>query len=752
MHDLQYDYVRARWRRRRESNASLHGRLLDAYETGGKGWATLEDDGYVLQSLVSHLLTAGRANEVHDLLWPAGSANAWHERKRRILGSYLDDVRAAWAAVRSQNEPHVDALPRDLILETRYALITSSLTGMRKGIPRAVLCAAVERGLAGEDEALTLALNEEDLPARAETLASLSQHLTGAAQEIAKQEASRAFQSGRSGRDWLWISGLRGVVSILPEPAVRRAWAEEGDSAGAAHLLLPRLAELGYPEEALEKACSIRDDQQKAQALASIAPFVEGDKRRKILVEVKQKAQHGSRIVECLAGLGALDDALKLYRMRGGGLDCRMAIVRCAVQVGDSNRALRLARELAWDDLERAVLLAEVVPSLAEERRPGVVDEARHYADAPLSIPENYDENRRQCLALASVAPFCEDGDAILERLLRRALDGKSSLLRPDGLDILARRLPPPLFQDLWDAVRLQNDHVAVGRARVGIACCLPEPRKSEHLVEVLASVDWREVPVYLVEELVRGLADESSQDAAGVLERAFSQDGVSPSVLELLLPYARGSRAPAKSSPSAQNAMAESVGNDVHAIETRLKEFRSDEEKALLLARVSRFQDFGEARESVKKAMKIALAWGSWTSGLLGKVVEGTPHEQRALVLNLAEEALVEKNRPDDLVLVIEKAAEAGFTEAALETAERCLSQSCNRAMAFAKIARHVPECSRRALLRRALDEVSVGDPLWQARTRHLLFPFLDPDMWRENRVEDRSQGAPFRVHRCPR
>ncbi len=65
LHDLQYLYLRGAVSNLQE----LHAQLLNAYsEKYPQGWHSLENDGYILQNLASHLLAGGRERELKKLL------------------------------------------------------------------------------------------------------------------------------------------------------------------------------------------------------------------------------------------------------------------------------------------------------------------------------------------------------------------------------------------------------------------------------------------------------------------------------------------------------------------------------------------------------------------------------------------------------------------------------------------------------------------------------------------------------------
>ena len=77
LHDLLYHFASGIAERRFGSIAALHQRLLDAYAAmSPEGWASGPDDGYFLQHLCEHLVSAGKDGEAVELLLEA----AWIER------------------------------------------------------------------------------------------------------------------------------------------------------------------------------------------------------------------------------------------------------------------------------------------------------------------------------------------------------------------------------------------------------------------------------------------------------------------------------------------------------------------------------------------------------------------------------------------------------------------------------------------------------------------------------------------------
>ena len=87
------------------STTYAHSRFLDRYsvENGCAfrfPWHSVRDDGYLYDHLVWHLEKAGRAEEIHDLLWAenAEGKNGWFETRDRLgqTPGYLADLERAW--------------------------------------------------------------------------------------------------------------------------------------------------------------------------------------------------------------------------------------------------------------------------------------------------------------------------------------------------------------------------------------------------------------------------------------------------------------------------------------------------------------------------------------------------------------------------------------------------------------------------------------------------------------------------------
>ena len=337
--------------------------------------------GYELLHLSEHLEAGGRFEELHRLLALETSdhRNAWFEAKDAIgdTAGYLDDIRRAW---RLAEKADGDAIG----LQCRYALLTTSVNSLAGNIPPALLLALVEKGvwqpaqalayarripdheqhakalmklspfvLETErffvlQEALVAARDIRDEQLRCNTLAKLAQYLL----EPFRDEALRAaLAAAREIRDQVHqAKTLAGLAPHLPESLLRKALAVAQEmtynfGAGALAGLAPRLAELGYLEEALAVARGIKDDIYRTQALAGLAshlPRLLRDEALREALVIARDIRDGYTRAKALAGLAP-----------------RLA------ELGYPEEALVIAREIKDDDA-RAGALAGLAPHLPE--------------------------------------------------------------------------------------------------------------------------------------------------------------------------------------------------------------------------------------------------------------------------------------------------------------------------------------------------------------------------------------------------
>lgn len=177
--------------------------------------------------------------------------------------------------------------------------------------------------------------------------------------------------------DGRWRSvALVGLAPHLSEPLLREAldtaWAIEPDDFSYSHTrnpydrdqalagLVPRLAELGHPEEAFEIAWRIDWEIPRAQALMGVLPYL-------------PEAERGRALQRAFYDAGT--------SLPVGSEEQIEALLMLAPHFGRTvlRRALEIAREIL-DDAERSKMLARLIPHLPDAERTQAVREALHAA------------------------------------------------------------------------------------------------------------------------------------------------------------------------------------------------------------------------------------------------------------------------------------------------------------------------------------------------------------------------------------
>jgi len=327
--------------------SAAHAELVDRYAATRveERWLSLADDGYIPAHLAWHLEEAERVDELHNLLaeTTADSANAWFMVRERLgqPEGYFDDVRRAFrlatgglrvryalvlASLRSTADVPpglVQALIRarqwTVTLGTAYArniadararaltlaavaevaaedkkrelLIDAmaAVEGMRDDKDEVISTLAPRLAAAGlADEALSLARRLGGQP-RASALAEIVAAVPASERKAIVAEAAEA--AAASGP--LFRSGaIAAVAPYLDEGQIRKLLADSAEIRGetlreaAVAPLMPRLAEIGFADEALATARRLSGSHARADSLASLAATIPEPGRAEVEREV----------------------------------------------------------------------------------------------------------------------------------------------------------------------------------------------------------------------------------------------------------------------------------------------------------------------------------------------------------------------------------------------------------------------------------------------------------------------------------
>lgn len=319
-----------------------HAVLLERYRacTQDNCWPTLPDDGYIHANLTWHLEQARQGEEIHALLWEETGEgdNAWYKACQRLgqTASFLGDVARAWRL--SESEDTKVPCHRDVVLQIRYALITTSLNSLAKNLPTPFLTALVEKGVWIPVQALAYARQVPDVTERAVALAGLAVHLPEPLKKEIQYEALamvRAIEDPNVRAKW-----LLDVAPYLPEPVCTRVLRETVEAVRAIERkdwrneglkkLTSDLIELNHLEEALMAAQAIEWDWTRAEALAGLLPHLPASDQTQVkqaVLEIAWKIlQRGdqaiwpltvipARLPPVLAQLGHPKEALTALQM-----------------------------------------------------------------------------------------------------------------------------------------------------------------------------------------------------------------------------------------------------------------------------------------------------------------------------------------------------------------------------------------------------------------------------------------------------
>lgn len=420
LHDLLFDYVRAVLAEK-EGTQERHRRLLAAYRARcPHGWSSGPDDGYFFQYLSHHLVEAGQADELHQLLATTNEdgGNAWYVAKRAVgdVAGFISDVDSAWS------------LADGVGLPIRYALVTASLNSFAGNMSPPLLAAVLVHDLQRPRDVLTYATRIPERTQRCAALAALAPHLP--------------------------LDLLDGTVAV----------AAEEECADVIGLLAARLAELGRTDQARAALERIENPALGAVALAELARHD------------TEAAEEAIRTAAAIAARGARNDALARVAevLADGGL--AEAAVETAQRIDDENKrwdalgriAAHLPRSVADEAVTRAFAVTNpggrtraLLPLLAyltESQLRAVLD----------GVPEL--RNRaEEAVAYAAVAGHLPEPAAteVLEKALARAGAVKNQVNRGPAMATVVAHLPEHLVRTALNRVDTWHLHRAPAVAAI---------------------------------------------------------------------------------------------------------------------------------------------------------------------------------------------------------------------------------------------------------------------------------------------
>ncbi|MBE9508761.1 MAG: protein kinase [Chloroflexi bacterium] len=345
-------------------------------------------------------------------------------------------------------------------------------------------------------EALSTARAIEDNGRRADALAGISPYVSKSEQEQVLQEAVTAARTD------FCAYALTDLVPRLAElgcPEEALTLVEEISESDGVHVLRPRvIVELvpHLPQSLMQKALSLARNievgWERGWALAAIAPHLAGSEKSEVLAEAlaavqvvnDQSSQLGALValIPRLAELGCPDEALEFAQTIEARRWRTETLTELAPHVPEPDRSAVLEKALEaaqaiddeWKQVEALGRLAPYLPEL-------LLREA-------LATARKIEGARHRAKALTSLVPCLLEAErgAVLKRALEATQAIESESERAETLSRLAPHLPEPLLWEALAAARRIGGAKHQAEALTSLVSCLLETERDAVLEEAL--------------------------------------------------------------------------------------------------------------------------------------------------------------------------------------------------------------------------------------------------------------------------
>ncbi|NEQ31820.1 MAG: hypothetical protein F6K04_12580 [Leptolyngbya sp. SIO4C5] len=472
--------------------AQAHQQLLQRYRAQTKDgqWHTLPDDGYIHAHLAWHFEQAEQPELLHQLLQettPEGR-NGWYEACDKLgqTANFVTDVARAWQLADGLHEQRPK---QSIVLQWRYALITTTLNSLAKNIPPELIAAFVQKQFWTPAQGLAYVRQAKEPSQRADGIAAISPFLPNSLRKEAvslAREIQHEYYRARA------LSALapHGPAALFDEALeAARNIQDEYYRARALSALAPH-GPAALFDEALEAARNIQDEYYRASALSALAPHGPAALFDEAL-EAARNIQHESSRALALSDLAPhgpaalFDEALEAARNIQDEFSRARALSALAAHLPAAlfDEALEAARNIQ-DESSRARALS----ALAAHLPAALFDEA-------LEAARNIQDESSRALALSDLAPHLPA--ALFDEALEAARNIQDEFSRALALSDLAPHLPAALFDEALEAARNIQDEYSRARALSALAPHLPAALFDEAL------------------EATRNIQDESSRARA---------------------------------------------------------------------------------------------------------------------------------------------------------------------------------------------------------------------------------------------
>jgi hypothetical protein len=557
LHDLMHDT--ARWLIQENPEADLsglglplvaaHRQLVDRYraQTQRGLWQTLADDGYIHRRLTWHLEQAQLENEIHRLLQEVDEQgrNGWFKVCDKLgqPAIFVQDLARGWRLAEQQFEQQ----PKEgIILQVRYALITTSLNSLAKNLSAELMAALVEKKIWTPAQGLAYALQIQNVRQKALVIQKLGSYLPKSLMPEAL-EATHAIHS-ESAR----IVALIGLIPYLAENELASildvSRVIQVDSLRISFLssLVPRLPK-SFLSEALKEIFTIQNEDDRATTLCEVIPYLPKNSFADVMKSVKaihndanrakvlrELVPHASDIIpEALKSAQAIQDKnVRLHALRelvpyAPDIISETLKIACAIE-GEGFRAnalkslgsllpesllpqaLKAARALR-SPFDRIIALSQLIP-LSQE----VLSEA-------LEITKHFEDGKTWIKALCVLGPYLPKNDLLENLEFIRKNWNESSLAV--GLCELTPHLAESSPNEIIEAFRTIQDESNRAKVLREMAFNLPENFLSEVLEATLSirlEAEQIKILKVLVPRLPKKLLEQVLEAAYSIRDNAF--------------------------------------------------------------------------------------------------------------------------------------------------------------------------------------------------------------------------------------
>jgi hypothetical protein len=505
-----------------EGIQSAHGMLLDAYRATqeGEGWHTAPDDGYLYAHLTYHLnalvnYDATALKELRGLF----ANDAWLKTRLSAddhrYDGYLADLVIVWRHAHTQALAQVEmGEPVQALAESiHYSLIHTTVNTLVMNYSSELVACAVETSLWSSERAL-----------------SILRRIADANKQVGMAEALLATGS---------LTKQQGAIARRIGLTAIRVLQDDWQRSQALAVLAPHL-EGPFLTECLTAARAIQHEEFRATALAALAPHFEGPLLTECLAAARD-IQHEEFRATALAALAPHLEGPLLAECLIAARDIQHEESRATVLAALAphlegpllTECLAAARAIQHEKL-RATALVALAPQLEGPLLPECLTAARAI---------QHEESR--ATALAALAPHLEG--PLLAECLAAARDIQHEPLRaqvvllgdfPEGSP-LQEKIQGQVLVERLAAARAIQDQESQATALAALTLHLERPLLVEALAAARAIRDERSRSEVLT-NLAPHLKDSLLPEALAAT-RAFQDDWRRSEVLTALAPHLEG-------------------------------------------------------------------------------------------------------------------------------------------------------------------------------------------------------------------